>query len=535
MKVTETISALPTQQKRSARTDNWRCITSADPGKSVPVAYAWLHREDQVARGSATIQIEQDETVLPLMNAVGYTAYAHFIPMLAFERFERSMDRLNRAYLGQPDKTGGDVVPYFENMPYDRNAEIFKTMGIHFPDGANVNSALVEAYNVLQNHRRRARSTKITERNRLDTTLANCFWRHSTMSHIVPDYDQALIDGEVALDIKSADLPVKGLGVNSQSFAGSGTLYETGGETNSYTGLAHSNLNVVEDPNNLGFPAVYAELQSQGITLSLQNIELAKKTAAWARIREQYSGMEDEELITLLLQGIRVPDEMQAQPILLARQSGILGMNQRYATDSGNLDKSVTTGMGAVQLNWRTPPMNTGGIVLVTVEVVPDQLFERQQDHFLASWDVEDLPDAVRDDLDMDKVAVVPNSHVDVEHSNPTGTFGYAGLNYQWNRDIPRIGGKFFRKLDDAFVEDRQRIWSLETTDPALTEDFYLANGLHKKVFADNLAQPYEITTLGGCEILGNTIFGKRLSEDTGEYTAIEAEAPDNTPIDQNA
>ncbi|WP_162685508.1 hypothetical protein [Roseovarius amoyensis] len=527
MKLTEVISASPASMPQSVRRNDWRCLTSADPGKIIPLAYAPLLREDRVSRGAARIRVEMAETVLPLLNAVGVTAYAHFVPFLAFDRFN-GLDQLNRSYMGQPETDGGAVVPFFETITYDPEEAIFKTMGIHAPDESEINSAVVEAYNVLVNFRRKARSTKLPLRLKDETTLATGFWRNSTMSHIVPDYDAAMLDGEVELALDGEVTFPYTIGGNvafrnAQGIAPSGNsapAFSSGTETALFgSWYRHEDLRLLMDN-------IKGELAQESVTLSLNNIEQAKRTVAWARVREQYSGLDDDHIIDMLMSGIRVPDAQMAQPILLDRQTTIVGMNQRFATDSGNLDKSVTRGEAFLSLNMRTPPMNTGGIILITLEAVPDQLFERQQDHFLTTVDVDDLPEAVRDDLDMDKVAVVPNSHVDVLHSQPTATFGYAGLNYQWNRNIPNIGGKFMRQLNDPFVEDRQRIWSPETVDPELTEDFYLANGVHKKVFADTLAEPFEITTIGGLEIVGKTVFGRRLQEDVGAYEAVEEKQP---------
>jgi hypothetical protein len=85
------------------------------------------------------------------------------------------------------------------------------------------------------------------------------------------------------------------------------------------------------------------------------------------------------------------------------------------------------------------------------------------------------------------------------------------------------VGGKYFRPANDAFDEDRAKIWTVETTDPTLSADFYLVDSLHKKVFSDQVADAFEITCISDMEITGNTVFGERLLEAdaTSDYEAI--------------
>jgi predicted Rdx family selenoprotein len=212
------------------------------------------------------------------------------------------------------------------------------------------------------------------------------------------------------------------------------------------------------------------------------------------------------------------------QPILLSKQSTMIGYNQRYATDAANLDTSVTNGFATVDMTIRTPgAMNTGGVILITAEIVPEQMWERKKDYFLYETDPDNLPNYLRDVLDPEQVSVVKNDHLDVEHSTPDGTFGYAPLNHEWMRDMVNVGGKYYRPADDAFDEDRAKIWTVEQTDPTLSEDFYLVSGLHKKVFSDQVADAFEITCISDVEITGNTVFGERLLEAdaTSDYEQI--------------
>lgn len=524
MKLTETIPTNPIVVQKSLRRDEKRVLTSCNAGKVVPLAMIPLLREDRVSSGRMRFSFEMMETAEMLMNAINVTVKAHFVPFLAFERFN-GMDQFNRSYKGIPETEGASPIPFFETMAFDRNAEIWSTLGIHAQQGAMVNNAPIEAYNAIVNFQRKARSAKLTQRNRLDTSLAACFWHNTKMAHIVPDFDQAKIDGEVALNIVESKMPL-----HSYTFDQHPT-YPTYKMPLGSDGFVPSGPVGDKDWGT----KIWAEMQENGITVSLSNIELAKKTAAFAELRSRFDGIDDDHIVDLLMEGVRVPEEMMSQPILLDRKSTIFGYSRRYATDAANLAESVTNGQTFVDIVVRTPPMNTGGIIMITAEIVPEQLFERQKDYFLYANNTDQLPNFTRDFLDPEKVSVVKNDHVDIDHDTPDATFGYAPLNHEWQRSLVNVGGKYYRPtVDAAFDEDRQKIWANESVNPTLTEDFYLATNLHNKVFADTLADGFEVIGLGQFDIVGNTVFGKGLTEATDDYDQLMSQV-DMTRIDQTA
>jgi predicted Rdx family selenoprotein len=528
MRMTEMVPTAPLQVQRSVRRDRGRVLTSADAGKILPIKYIPMLREDAVRRGRVRLNFEMMETAEMLMNGINVHVYAHYVPMLAFDRFNGSMDELNKSYQKE-NGIGGSVVPYFNTISsaaaLDTTAgdaaTFLQTMGIH-TQAATLNSTIVEAYNCIVNYRRKARSASLTQRTALDWSLAEAFWGLEN-NHIVPDFDQKLVDGEVSLTGLTFKAPIRG-----QETWNLGSGYNTPSSTASAELLTTTGQKTTPDGNVLGtayeWDNIWAELTSGGnATMSLADIEQAKKTAAFAKLRTMYDGVDDEHVIDLLMEGIRVPEETMKQPIMLAKASTMIGYNQRYATDAANLDTSVTNGYATVDMTIRTPQMNTGGVIMITAEIVPEQMWERKKDYYLYETDSDNLPNYLRDYLDPEKVAVVKNDHLDVNHSTPNGTFGYAPLNHEYMRDMVNIGGKYYRPANDAFDEDRAKIWTAETTDPTLSDDFYLVDSLHKKVFSDQNADAFEITCLSDVEITGNTVFGDRLLEAdaTSDYEAI--------------
>lgn len=533
-------SPIPVQ--RTMRPSGHRVLTSFEPGKSIPVMAIPLLREDAVAGAQFNVVFEMKETVEVLMNAVNARVLTYLVPRTAFDRFD-GLDSINKSYSGEPPMAGQPVVPWFETMvaPAHGTNAILRKMGKHARPGTNINTDYIEAYNQIWNFRAKNRSADIPLRTRLDATLAPAFWQHQTFAHIVPDFDQAAMDGAVPLSVTNARMPVKGIGIFAGGVpnAGVGNVNESDGAVKAYpagqnwvvnkpAGGGEVNIAVRKHPTAVGnFPDIYAELEDNGITLSLANIELAKKTQAFAELRKEYSGHSDEYIIDLLMQGITVPEQAWNQPILLGDVSTVFGMSKRYATDAENLTESVVNGMTAVEVRFRCPPVPMGGVIMMLIEVAPEQLFERQSDPYLHATNVDKLPNFLRDTLDPEKVVIVKNEEIDLDHDTPTATFGYAPLNHEWARSVPAIGGKFYRpEVDAAFDEDRQRIWAVETQNPVLSKDFYLCTTMHQKPFVQTTGDNFEVLIRGEAAIRGLTVFGGMLIEASGDYDAVLEKAP---------
>lgn len=538
------LSTQPIPVQRTTRPSAHRILTSFEPGYMVPVMVMPLLREDSVASAMFRLSFEMKETVEVLMNAVNARVLTYLVPNTALERFHGSIDAVNKSYEGLPLIDGEAVTPWFETMvapAWGANA-ILKKMGKHARPGTDINTSYIEAYNLIWNYRAKNRSPDITMRTRLDGTLARAFWLHQNFAHIVPDFDQAIIDGEVALNVVNSKMPVKGLGFPDTTRTGQSlSIRESGSTTPTTRNSAHNIVSNQDTPagsgeNYLriaqtvgGYPDVWAELQDNGITVSLSNIDMARKTQAFAELRRRYSGHSDEYIIDLLMDGITMPEQAWNQPILLGDQSTVFGMSKRYATDADNLTESVVNGMTMVEQRFSCPRVPMGGVIMMVVEVAPEQLFERQKDPYLHATSVDHLPQFLRDTLDPEKVVIVKNEDVDLDHDTPNATFGYAPLNHEWAKSVPQIGGKFYRPAVNApFDEDRQKIWAVETENPVLSQDFYLTTTMHQKPFVLTTGDNFEVLIRGEAAIRGNTVFGGLLIEATNDYAEVVEEQPND-------
>lgn len=529
------MSTTPVKFPRSKRNHSIAKITSVKPGVCAPIAAIPLFRGDGVggrkggdgkwSSSRISFAIEMAETKDLIVNKVRARVTAYCVPWLALERFNGSRDELDRSYAGEQG-LGGVVIPFVETHQRGANGTcpVYDVMGLHGKATKNVNTMYLEAYNAIWNFRATNRSSKLTARQRLDTTLAPAFWPAGRFEHLVPDFDELTMDGHVLLNTINGHLPVTGLGVKSANSAGNSyAVKQTGGTATYDRSFSSEDKVLVVRGNSEGMPDVYAELASEGFSFSLANFELAKQTQAFARLRANYEGHEEDYIIdNYLMNGLTIPDQALKQPFLIADQTVAFSQAKRYATDHGNLDQSAVSGVAYADIVLRVPTLDVGGVVIVQVEILPDQLFERQEDPFFHSTAVDQWPAAMRDHADPEKVDVVTNGEVDTDHTTPNGLFGYGPLNWKWNAFGPGIGGKFIKPTAGGGTNVlRQRFWAHEEANPSLSESFYLCKGLTTSIFLDETSDPFELTAQGNVVIDGLTQFGGPLIEATENYEKV--------------
>lgn len=519
----------PVNWSRTAREHVIEDMTSCQPGKIVPIFVEPLLREDSMT-ARIGVGCEMMETHEIIANRVVMRVRGFVVPWAAMARFEGSRDQFERSYAGEPKYDGGPVVPFIETLAFGTHGAnaVYKSLGLHGESADLQNTMYLEAYNLIVNWLVKNRSMDLTARTRLDTSLAPAFWPMGRFNDVVPQFDQAQIDGEIPLNVVNGQLPVKGIGARATSNAQAGiSIWEPGGTgyvsgngwTGTDIGIRAQTTGVAAAGNK---PQIYAELAQNGITVSLSNLQVARKAQQWAKVRERYEGLSDEYIIENLMDGLSMPDVLMTQPIQLTDVTVPFAQAKRYATDAANLASSAVSGGAFAEFDVNIPRIGVGGIFMLVAEMVPTQLFERQQDPFLNTLSATAFPRALQDSMDPEKVEAVLNKQIDSKHSAPTTQFGFAPLHWKWRSWGPRMGGKFLRPTTDPATDTvRRRFWANEAANPILGRDFYLATTVHTKPFLDTVNDPFEISIMGTTRIVGNTQFGGPLVESGENYDAI--------------
>jgi hypothetical protein len=522
---------------RSTRQINQVVATSMPAGKVVPITAFPLLREDTLRNSMLHCKVDLMETAEVIKNGIQCRFQAWFVPFLAFERFDGGRDEFDRSYMKQGNANGVAVTPFFNTMVAGAvgSIPIHKYLGFHAAPTDVINTAYIETYNLIQNFRMRNRSESLYQakkRNTLTTTsLAPAFWQHQQYKYVVPDWDDLAMEGSVDLTFTNPLAAVQGLGViaGASSVAGGGVVTEAAGTPAAYGfQVGGSDVRIkMQSAAAVGAanrPQVFTNLATAGVKISLANIELAKRTQWYAELKAQFEGLPESWIIDLLMQGVSVPDKMWQQPIKIADKTEIFGIEKRWATDGANLTDAVVNGSALCDLDIVLPRCPTGGIVMVTAEILPEQLFERARDPLLFLTDTDKLPNALRDDLDPQKVERMSNGEIDTSHATPDGLFAYRPLNWSWQASNTRIGGKWFKPApDNTFNEERQHFWVVEKANPTLGSDFMIAETFNTLPFVVTNQDVGEVELQGTAIIEGNTVFGPRLLENDNAYTEVLA------------
>lgn len=538
-------STTPVQFQKSRREDSCVAMTSGRAGLVQLLGFVPLLRGDS-ASGKVAIDLDLAEMPRPLLNGCMMNVQAWFVPKQAhpqfagYDEFMHSYQREVITALGQPNR---QAPPFFQSSKVNvtlQRSQMFKALGIHFPEGSRVNFDLIDAYNLVYNFRLAAHSSRLPLRDFAINGINNAtkfgpaFWPSSRFSRVVPDYERALVLGSLDLDVAAGTIPIEGLYVSSESGTTRGDVRPIlpGGNVGAQTEEYRRGLEVLRTGGSEVDPVaemVRAQMAGQTINVTLADIDKARTTQSFAKLRAAYAGNEttgfsnDDTIVAELMQGLNVPSEMNRRPWLLDSKRVAIGFNERHATNSGALDQSVTQGSASASLSINVPVSNTGGMIIYTVEVLPERIYERQADEFINISTVEQLPDALRDVQRVEPVDMVLARRADARHTNPNTLYGYEPMNDVWNRSFTRLGGAFYQDdPNEPFTEQRSGIWQPNIIDPTFTEDHFLAPlDFPHDVFADTNADAFECVVRHEVAIVGLTQIGDVLHENNDDFEAV--------------
>lgn len=534
----------PVTFNKSVRTDQGVLMSSGRAGVVIPVGYIPILRGDSGA-GRVSLDFKLAEMPRPLINAVMLNVQAWFVPKNIHPQFNGT-DEFLHSYMKEPITALGQAnrnpPPFFvvtQSVNVAAN-DFFKTLGSHIQADSFVHTDIVDAFNLVYNFRLAAHSSKLPRRKYFYESVAEsmsfppAFWPSGRFSRVVPDYERALVVGSLDLDITEGRLPVHNIIRNTTALAGTAGQWTDASLGTPVPDPVTPRALAVETTGN-PTPRIWAEMAGETIVSTLADIDKARTTQAFAKLRTSYAGNDptgfqsDEVILATLMQGLAVPPDMFKRPWLLDSARVPFGFNERFSTDAAALDTSVTTGQASAGLSLNIPHTEYGGCVIITAEVLPERLDEAQADEWFYCQEADELPNALRDIQNPEPVDFVFNRRIDARHTEPTGLYGYEPMNDKWNRAFTRLGGIFYQP-DPAnpVTESRSGIWQAGIVDPEFTSDHWTAPvPFPHNVFSDTTAPAFEFVVRHSMKIVGLTQIGDVLAENNDDYQAIvDAQTP---------
>jgi hypothetical protein len=535
--------------------------TTLPLGKVVMTQAHWLEPNEAMSF-SYSPSLETELMSKEMFNNMHVRIQAWFVPHTCLERFEGERTKYERSLAGQAEKDGS-IIPFFEEKPVSRpiadNMPLLSYMGAHIsPDATTYNPVYIEAFNRVYMHRAGVRSSRLVtpdsqgyapcDRDMYDTSLPRAFRSTHSLSNIVKEYESALMEGRVDISFNESRLPITGLGyrhaITTETLTAANlieTTSDNSGDTRSVDTVPvnlDTQLLVAELDNYV--PQIFAEMSAGSASISLADIAQAKETQAFAKLATRIgkivgADVDKAYLFNLLMDGVTVSDDIMHQPINLFSEEAIIGHGDQYrSTTSATLDEYVTNLQGARNIARKMPKTPVGGVMLITVEVFAEELFERKFDFVLHSSNRSKYPSALRDFQNRFNPEIVTNKEIDVLAYEPDGLLGYRQRNGWWKeQNAVQLGGRFYDEaVGDGFNEDRAQFFQpiiISDDDPSkvvvgFNEHFYLQPEEYPMdIFAYQNLDPVILTADFKAVINTQIQFGEKPVEGSEEYADLIA------------
>lgn len=339
------------------------------------------------------------------------------------------------------------------------------------------------------------------------------------------------VNGAFNVNFPSMQLPVRGIGVwgSANRFTSGQSFKETGGQTTYVTGqigdrttdpgLETNNFVFREDPDNPGYPGIFAHFDPLDAgSLSLNDFYVAEKTDAITRALRQKvddNPLYGEEIVARYAHGLSV--ELGRQPFTLYRKEVTFGTALDRAMDGANLGKLQTNHVVEMEFAVPVPRTEFGGIVITFAVVKPDETLGSQPHPILsAEWGKRNY---VADELAIDPVPVtVRELNSDCDQADEETVALYVGNNHLQKM---YVNYGFNRHLDPTTVENKTALWQLEVPMSVTPESVLYPEDLDHYPFADQEAEICTYTINSYARVDTPLIFGPTPVE---ELAAIETE-----------
>ncbi len=377
-------------------------------------------------------------------------------------------------------------------------SDLLDYMGLPQISGVQVSQYPVRAYNFIFNEFYRDQDT-VPLRDPIDTTVANIAWEKDYFTTCRP-FSQRGPSISIPIGDKA---PVQGFGADTQDYGGIMNVFESGGSGSVQyastkdldTGGAINAMFVEEDPDNTGFPNIFADLSNAtGIDAIEFREFFALQRFAEARARygaryteymryvgSNYKGTLDRpEYLGGGTKTIDFSEIMQTSP-------DVTGPEERHEFGVGDL---YGHGISAMRSNKFRRTIDEHGYLISVLSVRPKAIYSNGIERH---WLKKDREDFFQKELEAIGQMEVLNDEVFAAPENLDSVFGFQDRYQEYKYARPHICAEFRNLLDYwhmARVFDELPVLNQDFTDCVPTKRIYNEQTTHPLwVMANNVVK----------------------------------------------
>ncbi|MBY5970812.1 hypothetical protein KUV28_00570 [Ferrimonas balearica] len=496
------------QNARNVRREARTLVGRFRGGKLAPVMAVPV-RGNEGGFLSQEITLELDPIAGRMITPISAEFISVFVPVQAMDAIKDP----EAAYAGMTEVIREKLLSGNPLFDLEDENEISKRCGVNprsIGGVKKVNEGVRLAHNAAVNFFRQRKYVKAATVLHSSTAITPALIGQTVLDRLNGVLDpEDRVNGAVKFDM--SDVPVRGVGVEpSASAVSSGSGKYTGGTGNDTSDAWSSSstaFRIQEDPDNPGFPGVYADMANAAGEVSLTDFYNAETmdrlTRAMRKIVDDNPEY-GEEMALRWAHGLSV--DSGKIPFVLSQQQKIFGRNIIGATDTTGIEGDVMRSDMMLQMGFSVPLPRTelGGIIITFATLKPDETLSSQPHPYLS--DVWGLDNFVADEMALDPVPVtvreLDSDCASGDESNVALYVGHNGL----KRTYVHYG--LGRQLDPTTVENKTAVWQLEVPMSVTPESVLYPEDLEHYPFADQLAEVCTYVVNSTATVQTPTIFG---------------------------